>query len=1031
MPNLIRRERLLKKLELVTEHKLTLVCAPPGYGKTTLISQFTQQAHAESIWFSVEERERDFSAFYLDYVALLRENLPQLEVILGNSRPEPSESAAVLANALRLILKNDLILILDDIQYLGDDRRFEAWLTTFLSLLPSKCHLILLSRSLPNLPLAEMVARREVLAIGQQELRFTEDEIASFSDDSSNESDHPPPIEIINRLEGWAAGLVLAFQPLPLEVSALLAQGKSDPEALFDSLAEYMLEAQPPQLREFLLTSSLLRRITPELLTTLFGFRNPAQLIEEALRKNLFLSRASGRLSYHGLFRSFLQRQFAKTHPQRVIEIHQRAGDLFLTRGQIEDAFDHFLHAGDFERASQAADTLVQPYFEQGKVETLLRLNHDLSRHNIANDRLLYAAATIHVDRFEFDRAAEMLDQVEAMAQASNNQTRLAEVLLQRARVYLLSGHYFAAIAQAEKTLNAQYTVDNAKSRALRTLGVAHFRLGNIDEALKALEEGLSLSRAYGDKLALANLLQDLQLVYMRVGMASKAAACLQEVVAIRRTLGSSTLLTHALNDLGYHYHQQGDYLEAFASLQEGLSAIAPLQNRRVESYLLWSLGDLQRDLAVFDEAMQLYSRALEFTGNREPTLRCNILLSMSTLHRWRGEVEDAISCADEASNIAVAHQLKLEQTLAQAAYWAAQPNHLPDQLAVLAQNLTDQSAYSEAAQVWAIKAQISLANNQPRYVDNHLNAALQLLKNRGNLQPVIAEIVHAPALDAYVQANAAKFKSLSARLKHLRENLIRKSAVIHLEERTPSDYVYSLRVHTLGKEKVERDGVPILPGEWRATAARELFFYLLFLGGKRRETISLDFWPESSTERVRSNFHTTLYRVRQALGENVVVYVNDLYSIDGDVDLWCDAHEFERLVQNAQNLSLRDARTEDLFRRAVDMYQGDFLPLLNAEWIVSYRERLRETYLESLIGLGYCAEGRGDYRQGLSLFKQALKLDMFREDVHRVVMACYANLGERQKIYTHLKDMQELFRKELAIEPTKETVAWAKKLMS
>jgi len=264
-----------------------------------------------------------------------------------------------------------------------------------------------------------------------------------------------------------------------------------------------------------------------------------------------------------------------------------------------------------------------------------------------------------------------------------------------------------------------------------------------------------------------------------------------------------------------------------------------------------------------------------------------------------------------------------------------------------------------------------------------------------------------------------------------LRSSQFGHPVVIRLEDRLSSEFIYNLRVHTLGREKIERDGVPVLPADWRAAAARELFFYLLFEGPKRRETISLDFWPDSSAARVRSNFHTTLYRVRQALGENVIVFNNDTYEINPDIDIWCDAHEFEALVERAQGLSPRDARTEDLYRRAVDLYQGDFLPQLNGEWLDGYREHLSEVYLESLVGLGRCAHARRDLQQSLRLFKQALKLDPYHEEVHRSIMSCYAERGERQKVYLHLKQIQQLFRDDLSVELTRETLQHARSLLS
>ncbi|MDX2163736.1 MAG: tetratricopeptide repeat protein [bacterium] len=1044
MPNVLPRDRLLKKLDSAVEYRLTLLCAPPGYGKTTLTWQFAQRHPAQTIWYAVEAWERDFAEFRERLTGTLCAVLPRLEpLITPNPSADPDEWAAALANAMRTVVKDDLFLILDDVHTLVGDRRFERWLRAFIAVLPARVHVIVISRVLPSLPLAEMVARREVQAIGQQELRFTADEIDALAQNSEAAPMQPA---ILDRMEGWAAGIVLALQPLPTEITQAFASGENAPEALFESLAERLLDAQPPNVRDFLLTTSVLTRFTPESAAAVLGVRDAAALLDEVLQKNLFVTRLAGGVSYHGLFRAVLQRRLSESAPERSRELHLKAAAWYTAHDRMSDAFDHYLAAGELAQAAAQIESAILNHYQQGKYETLLRWQESFAQAGIESDKLLYAAATIHMERLEFEQAAAELDRCEAIAQAHGHHQRSLEVWLQRARLHMHNGHYLAAVAQAEKVIAAveaapdaaQAAPDNLHGRALRALGFAYFRLGNLTDAVRLLESALPLARAYADKLALANLLQDMQVVYLRAGRADDAAACLQEVVAVRRTLGGAVLLAGALNDLGYHYHQHGDYAHAFSTFQEGLRVIAPLGSRRIESYLLWSMGDLQRDLGAFDDALPLYQRALTFTGIKEPNLRCAVLISMAALYRWQGRFEDAITTAEEAYALAEAHEMTLEMLQAETAYWAAhgffdQPDAALSRLNALADRLTSQRAHAEAAHAHMICAGIA-ALHGGRAVSTPLTAAIQSVRQGGQavgLQAITAEIVQNPPLDQAVLQNPPRYTALVERVNALRGSQLNQPTVIQLEEKTSADYVYSLRVQTLGAEKVERDGVPILPGEWRATAARELFFYLMFVGKARRETISLDFWPDHSAEKVRSNFHTTLYRVRQALGENVVIYQGEQYSINGDLDIWCDAHAFEKLVERAQNLSLRDARTEDLFRRAVDLYQGDFLPLLEAEWIASTRERLRDLYLESLIGLGYCAEARADHRQSISLFKQALKVDPFREDIHRAIMAGYAARGERQKIYHHLQHMMHLFRQELAIEPTRETVAYARKLMS
>ncbi|MBN8633728.1 MAG: tetratricopeptide repeat protein [Anaerolineae bacterium] len=1033
----IERPRVEHSLEQVFDHRLLLVCAPAGFGKTTAVAQLARSTPHTVIWHTVDEQERDFPILYQQFTAALQNVFPRLTIDANPPSYEPGELAVSLTNLLRKTPEDKLLIILDDVQNISGSSICEAWLQSFVSLLPSKCHLILISRTPPALSLTEMIARREVVAMSEEELRFTNSEIEELALHmrgarvGASEAE-----ELTNRLQGWPAGIILALRPLPTAVEQLLPTGSVTPEALFDALASSMLDAQPRGLREFLLASSTLARMTPELTANVLGLQNGAAWLGEALEQNMFLSRVPGGLAYHKLFRAFLQRQLRRINETAFVDLHLKAARYFVDQGELVQAFEHFMIGGAADKASAAIDGVLHLYFAQSRAETLLQWNTELQNAGINNAKLLYYAAIIHIDRLNYEAATPELDQAEALFQQEGNGERVAEIQLQRARMNLINGYYLAAIAGAEKLLHRTEDATNLHGRALRVIGFAYLRLGNSDIAVKYLEEALPLSRDNGDKLALSSLLQDLQIVYLRLGRLSEASACLQEVVALRRALGISSLLARALNDLGYHYHQHGDYTQAYATIQEGLSVVARIRNKRIESYLLWSLADLQRDRGSFDEAWQLYSRALEFTGNRDPNLRCNVLINASILRRWQNAWIEAASLAEEAVALAETHSLGIETLVGQAHFWAVQglqgdASNAFEQLVRLGQALSQKHAVSEAAQVLALCAEVSLAQDNQARARHYLDSAAELINLGASAQPVIAELTYTPKLQGFALANSGSYPHLIARLKHLQKSRVGTAVVTRLEDRLANDYTYSLRILTLGKEKIERDGVPILPGEWRATAARELFFYLLFMGAKRREEISLDFWPDTDPQKVRSNFHTTLYRVRQALGDNIIVFKDDQYMIHPDLDIWCDAHEFEKLVERAQDLSVRDARTEDLYRRAVDLYQGELLPLLDQEWLTPYRENLGELYLEALIGLARCGQARRDFRQALKLFKQALKVDRYREDVHRSIIMCYAEQGEKHKIYAHIQELKKILWTDLRTEPSKDTIHLARTLLS
>ncbi|MBI5960084.1 MAG: hypothetical protein HY866_15195, partial [Chloroflexi bacterium] len=211
---------------------------------------------------------------------------------------------------------------------------------------------------------------------------------------------------------------------------------------------------------------------------------------------------------------------------------------------------------------------------------------------------------------------------------------------------------------------------------------------------------------------------------------------------------------------------------------------------------------------------------------------------------------------------------------------------------------------------------------------------------------------------------------------------------------------------------------------------ARELFLYLLFNGPESRERLSVAFWPDSPTKQVRAVFHTTLYRARQALGENAIIFRDGVYLINPDLNLWCDAIELENFTRQARLLPMRDARTENLWSKAVNLYHGDFLPGRDIDWVFYRRQTLLEAYIEALVGVGNCARARHSFRDAITSFRHALDADPYREDAHRAIMMCFAELGEKHQVLAHFQRMQDLFLTELGLDPSEETVSLADQLL-
>ena len=1034
---IINRPRLIDRLQAATEYKLTLISAPPGYGKTTLASQFVRQTRHPVAWQTVEERDRDLPNLYNRCLAALEAIAPGIRRLPSPYGYPPGELAALITDYLRDNVTGDIIYLLDDVQKIAGSLPAEVWLRELVALLPRHVHLIIISRMLPDLPLAEMIARREVQAIGQEQLRLTAHEVYFLAHEAQTSALSIAEVhKLVSRLEGWPAGIALALQPLPAELERAMLEGGEGPEALFDALANSMLQAQPPYLREFLLASSTLRRLTPELCANALGLSGASEWLIETQIRNLFLSKAPDGLFYHTLFRNFLQTQLKKNSPELYHDLHVRAARWFEETGDLEEAFEHYMDADLTEQAAALSDRVAASFFSQGKTESLIRWRDELKEAAVSSPRLAYVCALIHTDRYEYDLAESELDLAEQGFEEQQDRDGLIDVRLQRARLNVQRGQYHKAADQAVTVLEQVSDGTSQRGRALRVLGTTYLRLGDAETAMQHLEAAVPLHRADGDAYSLANVLQDLGMAYERMGRLEESSACLQEVVALRRSLGSAGALALALNNLGYSYHCASDYRQARATYREGLSVLARVPHQRAESYLLGGLADLERDIGVFDEAFRLYNQALELAGTSEPTLRCGILTGLATLRRWEGNYGESIALSQEAVAIADDHGAAVESIFAQGALWAARAfsgdtSEALMQLDAITRQLQQHGAHIELLRSLGMAASAALLCGETGIAAGYLQSALRSAQKIGSAQPLAAEVEHTAGLLAFVSVDPSAYTILTRDLKRLQEVRLKTAASVRLAAHPLEQQTYSLRVRTLGVESIERDGARIPTSEWRATAAREMFLYLLFSGPETRERISLAFWPDSSLKRVRSNFHTTLYRARQALGENVIMFVDDMYQVNPDIDLWCDAHELQTLTRQARLLPPRDARTEDLWRRAVDLYRGDFLPSLDPNWVVPLRESLREAYLEALIGLGECARARHDLGSAVHAYKRALEEEPFREDIHRSIMICYGQMGERKLILGHLQSLEDLLQEELGVEPSDETLALARRLLA
>ena len=1029
----IERRLLLDKLSLATRHRLTLIIAPPGYGKTTLVSQYVQTTNIPTAWQTLEKQDHDLPNLFEHALDALSQVAPNFGNVNSTGRTA-RELAAATTDYLRKSVTGDFLYVIDDVHHLLDSKGAQIWLKSFVAELPSTCHLILIGQALPPLVIAELIARGEVISIGQEQLSFSREEVGILADQVDANLPTAQLDSLYSRMMGWPAGTLLALQPLPSAIEATLFEGEKAPETLFSALAHRLFYAQPPALQSFLLSASTLSRMTPHLCKSALGLQNSLEHLTDALRRNLFIAEIPTGVVFHSLFREFLQCELELRDFDQFIQHHIHAGEWFERENRLDEAFNHFTQAKQWERAMKIADRAAQQYMANGKVETLLNWKTQLMSLNLIVPRLLHMCAMIHRDRYEYEAANQALVAATKGFKTQGDETGLAQIILLKATIDNQLGHFQQAIDSAKPFTTDPLIAPNLRGYAIAIVGTATLYLGNLEAALEILETALPLWRATGDAFAVAHLLMTLEVNYFRLGRFHDATRCVQEALSIRRSFGTMHGVALVLNNLGYHQYLVGEYQESRKTLNEALQNAQRVPETRAESSVLWTLGDLQRDQGAFEEAAALYHKSLFLMGDSEPFLKAATLVSFANLRRWQGNLPEAQKLARDAKAIAEQHNLHWELQLATLALHAIgiEQGDLAGRAQQLEAIVNEWKIHPapQLAQVLGLAAYASLLNDDAGTAHQYLKSAVTNTSHPANLQPLVAEVVHTPLLKTFVSHHAIRYAVLLEGIRDLEAAQRELENLDDIDEAVDIKATYSLRISVLGHETVERDGKKIPISDWQAASARELFFYLLFKRPSTREEIGLALWPDSSSQQLRQKFHTTIHRMRDAVGANAIVFEDELYKVNPCVDLWCDVFEFKAAIKQARLSSPLLVHTEVLWQRAVDLYQGDFLPAFDVDWVVAYREAITQQYVEALVGLAQCVRQRGDLQRAIDLLKRALEVDPLQDELHCLLLRDYHTLGQHSMIVRHMQSLTRIFWDELRSSPSPEILKLYKALL-
>lgn len=638
----IRRQRICERLNAHTG-RLVLISAPAGFGKTVGVLDWLTDQRAPVAWLSVDSLDNDPVRFF----AHLAASVEQIEVP-GASRAAALLRATVprdgaLAPALLEVLTElgpDPVVVLDDVHEL-ESLDVLSYLDAWARAPVEGPRLVLLTRVDPPLATGRLRMEGRLLELRERDLRFSDSEAAALFEALIPKVADPTVVRRIGeRTEGWVAGLRMA---------AIALAESEDPVAAAESFAgthryvvDYLLEEaverQTPEIRRFLLDTSVLRRFQADTCVAVTGDPHAAMRLAEANAANLFLvplSGGDGWYRFHQLFAELLQFRLRLLEPERVDLLHARASTWFERQGDIETALDHAARMTDPQRLLDLLDSCALDFLARSQVASL-RTWLDRIPDLLARPYPMVLAAASWT-RVLTERAPDLapllsataaaLDKVSPGYDATRRARAAAQIEVLRAFQARYAGRLDEALEICTRVVPTIGREDAfVRGMVLFNMGRTHMALGNMPAALEMLQQ------AYDDQLRSGNL-------YLAVSGAGHSAAVLAQLEGVQSATKALSATT------------------AFAQ-QRGLGSLPAF------STVLFQLGNVQYMVDDIDAAADSFRRALNLSGGHQfPEGRANGLMGLARVAIARRRFEEAETHLDELAGIAQVMNLVLQDT--------------------------------------------------------------------------------------------------------------------------------------------------------------------------------------------------------------------------------------------------------------------------------------------------------------------------------------------------------------------------------
>ncbi|HES59548.1 MAG TPA: tetratricopeptide repeat protein, partial [Caldithrix sp.] len=763
-------------------------------------------------------------------------------------------------------------------------------------------------------------------------------------------------------------------------------------------------------------------------------------LIEEIIKRNLFISQVGQDdqfwLRYHHLFRDFLHNKMRREREEESRKILTSLADEYQLNKDWDLAFDLYQQIGVIEKMISLVANCGSMLVTAGKFLTLKKWLDALPPEVVTVEPVFVSLkGAILVNQGEVTQGILLFSEVvERLLGTEDDIEILLLSIIRRAVSHRIVGNYPRShedSCTALEILENYPQYSQLRAEALRNLGLTYYYQGDFKEALNVLKQSLHIFESFKDQENIPIILFNIALLHKVLGDYDLAETMYQKANDYWHSGANLAWLADNANNLGMLQQLRGDFCSAAANFEKAIEYSQISNSRRAEGISMTSLGDLYRDLDAYNEALDVYKKA-RLIGEQlnDGFLLFYLDLAEGVLYNISGDLKKSTNffnlASQKAKESGSLYNFNLLETELAMSYLLAGKYEQALKSAKTAYEYFEKEGQKNESLRAAFCCALALIGS------GDASSALSYLRK---ISPVLLEDKYATPLTLqarYVKdiLNATKgnreAKNIAAhvleRVNIFENNLIINRKRIRQQAKIIPFEPPRLIIQSFGKSQVFLRDNLVTNSDWQTQNARELFYlFLAHPGGLTKEQVGLFFWPDASPDELKLRFKNALYRLRRALGGETIVLEEDYYKFNLALDYDYDVEHFQRNIDSANKI-IDIPRKLDYFQKAVDVYQGEYLPEFDCTWVIAPRMRYQQMYIEALMQMANLAMDEMDYKTALQHCNKALSEDPCLEAAHRLAMQIHSVNGNRVAIVRQFENCVAALSREINVPPSRQT---------